>query len=173
MRHETFPSISAAELSISVVAPTALRAAFTNEGIPARDRQRAAKALIHRHVLMADLLPWWSANTKRMSIDRINEVPFYSEWKNILREWISTFEPQAIIVNACGDAAREAIRLALDVELRSFSDKPRAYFGTYVQTPLFVHPQLNGCRELSHERYRTLAEEWQARLARRVSLRLT
>lgn len=150
----------------------ALRSAFSNQILIQRDRKRSAKELFDKHILMADLLPWWSSTAGSLDLARIGNVPFYLEWQNIVRQWISTFQPQAIIVNTCGSATRAAIRLLLGVELRSFSMRPRAYCGSYLQTPVFVHPPLNHSRELSHERYCALAAEWQDTTATKVALRV-
>jgi hypothetical protein len=150
---------------------TALRGAFTVGELSEGDKRQAAKALFDRYILMADLLPWWSTNIERMDLARLSDVPFYSYWQEILRGWMRSYSPQAIVVNTSGKAQRNAVELLLETDLAPFSQKPKAYYGTVEGTPLFVHPQLNGCRELSHERYQRLAQEWQAVTSAKIGLR--
>lgn len=83
-----------------------------------------AKDVFRRKVLMLDLLPWWSRDTKCIDPQRLNsDIEPLILWKDIIQKFIGILRPTAIIVNGASMRAFAASFLGTKLQRFDYCDE--------------------------------------------------
>ena len=134
---------------------TALGRSFRSASLEHARRKRstgwnAGRWLFDTHAVKFDLLPWWSRNVSGFDFRALAKSEPVASWKAVITAFVEERKPAAIVVNGCGQ--RQLVEAFFDTSLKRVCGF-EAWTGSWSDTPILVHRQLNAPGGLGHDRY--------------------